>query len=259
MSTDINAINSLLERLLRIKLAHHLQVAKPTESFQNVANDMLQEIRKWLDLPDQPKDNNEFQEDLMNLMVRTASRHYAIKDIPIDQSEWNRLLAHWLRQNTFNNIIKDREIYYILAVDGFMGFQPNDLKKYLSNITNILRNTYRIHYRAVRNMYNWINSSNIACLTGTDSASVIFLAFLNLYEKRLSICNRDVLTHLNQVKIWTEGYLHQHSNYYKVIKEVNDKLLDQIGKVYLDHFLNEEDWKLIGKEQTDKLEYFAYK
>lgn len=250
-------MDDTLKKLLRLKLVRHLQAAKPTDSFVKVASNMIQEIKQWLHLPDQVIETNDLQESLMNLMVRTASKHYAIKDMPTDPSEWSRLITHWLRQNTFNNIIKGREIYYLLSVDGFMGFL--DLKKYVSNITGTLRQPYSTHNHAVRKMYEWIDVSPIACLTGTDSACVIFLALLKFYEKHLVIYNHDVLTHLNQVRVWTEGLLHQHSNYYRIIKQVNDTLLDELGKVYVNQFSNEEDWKLIGKEQTDKLEFFLYK
>lgn len=233
-----------------------MRESESTDSIQQIYQKVFQDLKKWFKIYDIKENDNSYQENLMDLFAKTASKHYAIKEMPCNMSEWNRLLSHWLRQNIFENCIKDRDIYIILSVDGFMGFQPKDLKKYLTNIINKLRNAYYLHNEAVRIMYKWIDNSKISSLTGTDSGSVIFLALLNVYENNLTIYDNEIKMNLYQIKTWVEGYLHQHSNYYKIIKEIDNDMLKELGSVYKNQFLNDDQWKTIAKEQVTKMKNY---
>lgn len=168
------------------------------------------------------------------------------RKIPADD-EWIRMLSQWLRVNKTN--VMDRQLYYILAVDGFGGFQPGDLKKYVCNLIGPFRKKYEFHMEAVRNMYRWMDANEkVSHLQGPDSACILFWAFLNRYLQCLMLDDQTTLQ-MQQVKTWVEGYLHKQSMYYKDILNVDEKCLEEMMKVYEGSFLKEDDWKSVAEEQ----------
>lgn len=255
-------MNFQLKYLLNLKLAHHILNSEENayDTYESHCLDLLKTVRGWLKLSDVENHDDEthwFKQKLVKLFVTTASRHYAIKETPRDLSEWTRLLLHWTKQNTCSDgdLIKEREVYFLMAVDGFSGFKVKDLRKYLVNLFSTLRDPYKTHHRAVRRMYEWLDQSAVcSSLTGTDSACVVFLALLKVYDdNKLAGNDHSIKFHLNSVRQWTEGFLHQHAHYYKVIQSIDNLVLDELGRVYVEAF---PEWNKIGYELIATLENF---
>lgn len=251
--SSIDYLNNQIQTLLQLKLTHHVMRGQPFETLEYHRECILHEISQWLQLSrENSEKNQQFQEDLITLFSKNKK---PFKEIPKDISEWKRLLNSWLRSNVSENIIKDRTIYHLLSADGFSGYEPKDLKRYFSNIFTPLRYVYRLHTRAVRIMYESFDANpKIASLTGTDSCCVIFLALLHIFIPHFISLLNDSQT---RMRIGTsrrkvEGYLNQHREYYKDIKNVDESMLKHLGQVYLDQFENEE-WKMIGHELLTKM------
>ncbi|GFQ91198.1 ribonucleoside-diphosphate reductase subunit M2 [Trichonephila clavata] len=138
--------------------------------------------------------------------------------------------------------VKERDIYQLLAVDGFDGFEAKHLKFYLSVILDqkVVRHEYRFHIKAVRAMYRWFESQpKVSSLTGTDSGCVVFLTLLQLYMNKLQLMDDEVTLQVHLAKRLAEGFLHRNANYYKDVRNVTERCGDW-ERLTLDerHFLS---------------------
>lgn len=235
----------MLRHLLQWKLVSQV-TKKDDDTLVEASRRVVKQVSEWLRVP-LPDDRRQYQEPLMALLS-------ANRDLPRQPSEWNRLLSQWLRHNTVTgrDLVKDRTVYRLLAVDGFLGFKPKDLKKYLSNVLDEdLRRDYRRHAEGIRRMYDQMDSS----LTGTHSACVVFLALLKGIEDRLTIHDQNVLMHLHRIRVWTEGFLHQDAEYYETIRNVDGAMLDRLMDVYTEQD-DDDGWKRVAEEQVKLLDNF---
>lgn len=212
---------------------------------------LIEELTHWI----QPSRNvvhvydSSYRDQLMSLLSSTSKHH--VKDVPQDESEWIKLMNQWIRNTSNEEIIFNREVYQILAVDGFYGFRPKDLKHYLSGVLLPLRSEFKMHAKGVRAMYEFFDqTATIASLSGTDTACAIFLALLELYANLLKklLMDDQIRFQVQQAKSWAEGFLHKHSDYYRDVKYVNETLLKTLIKVYAKQFTDEEKMKLVGRE-----------
>ncbi|GBN05071.1 hypothetical protein AVEN_117940-1 [Araneus ventricosus] len=176
--------------------------------------------------------------------------------MPQEVLEWTRLLNQWLRQHATEDMV-DRQIYRLLAIDGFEGFEAKDLRTYLASALNSkgIREEYRQHTRAVRSMYEWIDTRpEISSLMGTDSACVVFLAFLQLYESKLNTLLADdrVAMQTHRARRSAEGFLHRNASYYKDIRKVTEDLLRELVFKY-EYVWKGQDGRRIGTELMTRL------
>lgn len=236
-------IHNLLTKKLVLRMIH----GRPSNTIQFHRRQMAEQLIEWIteDIPD--TFNTKYRDQLMTLLASAFKQ--TIKDMPIDESEWLKLMNQWIRINSLNDVIFNREIYQILAVDGFRGFRPKDLKYYLTSILLPIRVEYEMHAQGVRAMYDFFNENvNIESLTGTDSACVILLALLDFYTSNLVILDDQICLKIQQAKFWAEGFLHKHSEYYHDINNVNEDVIKMLGNIYCQHFTDKKDWKTVGKE-----------
>lgn len=110
-------------------------------------------------------------------------------------------------------ILKSKELLYLLAVDGFLGYTVPDLKKYACNLKtgNLCVTLADKHIHTVRNIYH------LACLkalSGTDSAAVIFASLLNVYIKYVK-SSKILIRHQKNVQY----YLLRQSKIYSDIQK----------------------------------------
>ncbi|GFQ82900.1 uncharacterized protein TNCT_346561 [Trichonephila clavata] len=96
---------------------------------------VLQQVAEWLHIPNALSMHQDdcVKDQLLQLLSKGIKRKNFLK-IPQDESEWTHLLNVWLRCNTMDHDVKERDIYRWLAVDGFDGFEAKHLKLCLSAI-----------------------------------------------------------------------------------------------------------------------------
>lgn len=237
-------------------MIHLVSQGRPEESLQHHRRTLLKEISEWLKVSEDfvHDENKQYREELFSLLIKASPKHEQIQRVPNDIQSWKKLLAKWLKTNVAANMVKYREVYYFLAVDGLFGFEPNDLKNYFINVLDQMRSEYNSHLQGVRAIYERMGETeSVSSLTGTDSGCVVLLTLLKLYLQHLTIPDDQRLTQLQEIRIWAEGFLHQHADYFTDVRNVNDSLLESMGKVYLKSFGDSEKWKLVGLEQTAKL------
>ncbi|GFS53161.1 uncharacterized protein TNCV_4516921 [Trichonephila clavipes] len=151
--------------------------------------------------------------------------------------------------------VKERDIYRLLAVDGFDGFEAKHLKLYLPSILDqkFIRQEYRLHVKAVRAMYQWFESQpQVSSLTGTDSGCVVFLTLLQLYMNNLEMMEDEITLQMHLAKRSEEGFFHRNANYYKDVRNVTEALLQELGNIYVQEW-QDKDWTFVANEQLTRL------
>lgn len=247
------SLDKKIQSLLTQKVVLRVVNGRPSDTIQFHRHQLAEELLGWItkDVPD--TFNATYRDQLLTILASAFKQ--TIKDIPIDESEWIKLLNQWIRINSLNDVISTRDIYRVLAVDGFRGFRPKDLKRYLSSILIPIRTEYRMHDKGVRAMYEFFDKDlTIESLTGTDSACVIFLALLEFYVSNLKLLDDQICYQVQQAKSWAEGYLHKQSDYYHDVKNVTENLIKTLGNVYSQQFTYPEDWKTVAKELLKNME-----
>ncbi|GFQ74681.1 hypothetical protein TNCT_20671 [Trichonephila clavata] len=104
-------------------------------------------------------------------------------------------------------ILRSNDLNILLAVDGFCGYCPNDLKNYINNLK--YANDGDKHINAVREMYNLEILRN---LSGTDASCIVFLALLTIYKK--SIKDDQAILILENVISNVRNYLMKNAQFY---------------------------------------------
>lgn len=235
---------------------HQVLMGQPSDTLDFHRHKLIEELIEWI----QPSQNvvntydATYRDELMTLLSSASKQQ--VKDVPLDESEWLKLMNQWIRNTSNEEIIINREVYKILAVDGFHGFRPKDLKHYLTCILLPLRTEFKMHAKGVRAMYEYFDQNlSIESLSGTDTACSIFLALLKLYAKLLKEkLTDDLVRHqLQQVQSWAEGFLHKHSEYYRDVKHVDEMLLRTLGNVYCEQFTDLKKMKYVGNELLKNL------
>lgn len=242
-------LNDKLKVLLNQKLVGMVLRGRISDSLQHHRMTLIRELADWIkpftDLPDSY--DARYRNQLLSLFATVSKQ--TVKNIPFEYSEWLKLFNQWIRCNSEKEVIFDRKIFEILAVDGFRGIGVKDLKQYLGGILLPVRVEYRTHIQGIRAMYEHFDENLIIeSLIGTDSACVIFLALLHLYINHLEIFDDQVFIRVRRARLWAEGFLHNHRDYYRDLKQVNENVLTTLGNVYTQQFHNDEEWKKIGKE-----------
>lgn len=208
---------------------------------------VLRRVSEWLQIPDMlDLYLDEIQRNQLVSLLYKGTKH--TKQLPQDDAEWSRLLTFWIRQNR----VEDRLIYHILAVDGFDGFEPKDLKYYLPAVIDpgCIRWEYRQHGIAVRSMYQWFEShSDVSSLTGSDSGCVVFLALLQLYVEEIPPVDEQIAMQAHRAQAWAEGYLYRNASNHQDVRKVTPDLLRELGRVYG----NAWDWHQVAREQLASL------
>ncbi|GFT26028.1 uncharacterized protein NPIL_17011 [Nephila pilipes] len=148
------------ESQTKLKQLLHLEVVKQSflggreETIEHHRWKVLHQVAEWLHIPDALSVNQEVcvKGQLIQLLLKGIKKKN-LKQMPQDELEWVQLLKLWLHRNTLNNDVKERDMYQLLAVDGFDGFEAKHLKLYLSGILsqNHMRREYRVSH-AVRAM-----------------------------------------------------------------------------------------------------------
>lgn len=248
-----NSLDNEIKKLLHEKLVRQVVKGRPSENLQFHRKKLIKQIIDWIGGNEKIKidddDNDNIRHELITLLATTCKQN--VKDIPLEDSEWTKLLNQWIKANTSGAVLSNREIYKILAVDGFRGFKPKDLKSYLSDFLLPLRKEYKLHYQGIRKMYDFFNKNeSISSLTGTDSACVVFLALLEWYINKMKdnfLLDDQIMFRVQQTKLWAEGFLQQHVEYYKDIKNVDERFLQELGKIYAEQF-KDESWVIVGRD-----------
>ncbi|KAF8785777.1 hypothetical protein HNY73_011282 [Argiope bruennichi] len=162
-------------------------------------------------------------------------------------SDAPHLLDVYVRQNCIGKekLIKTRDVFIVLGVDGFEGLVH--LKPYL-NASYSPRIYSSLHFKAVQNMYHAIETMTISSLTGTDSACVVFLSLLKLF--RGSICDNQILIIMDQFFNKVESFMHRHAQYYQDVRLVNDDVLNQLARIYIE---TNPDWHEDAIQRTNLL------
>lgn len=214
--------------------------------------EVLEQVAKWLGIADDLEDfhDGQVREELIALLSRDVKRKN-VRQVPLDDVDWERLLKQWLNHHIVDKDVMSRDIYRLLAVDGIGGYEPSDLKKYLGHMLDPkkVRRDYRFHARAVRSMYNYLDSHPVlSSLIGTDSGCVVFLALLKLFTQTFTemMQDDDVVMHIRNAKQSAEMFLYRNASYYKDVHAVTDSILDELGDVYK---ACGHDWSRVGKEQ----------
>lgn len=227
------------------KLVDRILHGRRSDTVQFHREELANEIVGWIfeKLPDTY--NFEYREQLIDLLATVSKQN--LKDAQLHKSEWNRLLNEWLKKN--GDVIFKRDVYRILAVDGFHGLHSEHLKRYLPGILNPIRHGYRLHCRGVRAMYEFFEKNlKLESITGTDSAYVVYLALLHFYVSNLQLSDDQLCYQIEQAKSWTEGKLQKQSKYYPDLKHVDENVLKALSDVYVRQFRDEQDWKVVGNE-----------
>lgn len=226
----------------------------PFETLKFHRRQLIKELADWIGFYENENESGDenftFRNKLICLLA-TASKQN-VKDVPLDNSEWTKLLNKWIKENSSGAVVSGREIYKILAVDGFRGVKPKCLKNYLPDILLPLRNEYKSHVNAIRKMYEFFDKNEkVSSLTGTDSACVVFLALLEWYSFRMKdnlMQDDQIKFQVHQAKSTAEGFLQQHGEYFRDIKNVDEEFLKELGEIYAEEFKDCEYWKVVGRE-----------
>ncbi|GFQ83349.1 uncharacterized protein TNCT_423371 [Trichonephila clavata] len=245
-----------LKRLLQQKVVYQCLVGGREETIEQHRWKVLQQVAEWLHIPHALSTHQDdcVKDQVLQLLSKGIKRKH-FKKIPQDESEWTHLLNVWLRRNTMNQDVKERDIYRWLAVDGFDGFEAKHLKLYLLAILDqkCIRQEYRLHIKAVRAMYRWFESQpQVSSLTGTDSGCVVFLTLLQLYVNKLEMMEDEITLQVHLAKRSAEGFLHRNANYYKDVRNVTEALLQELGNIYVQEWQG-KDWTSVANEQLGRL------
>lgn len=253
----IESPDEQLQDLLNKKVSRRCLMGYKEESLHQHRWKVLCEVAEWLGLSESlhMHENESVLEELSTLLLKNLKRKN-LKQMPREDLEWNRLLNQWLRQHSSEDVV-GRQIYRLLAVDGFEGFEVKDLRSYLTCVLNTknVREEYSQHMNAVRSMYDWINlQPEISSLMGTDSACIVFLALLQLFERKLNVLFSDdqVAMQTHQARRLAEGFLYRNASYYKDVRKVTEELLGKLGENY-EMAWEAKDWKRIGTELMTQL------
>lgn len=245
--SSVNSLDDEIKTLLTRKLVNRILHGRNSDTVQFHREELANELVGWIFeyIPDTY--NSVYREQLINLLAIVSKQN--LKDAQLHKTEWNRLLHEWLKKNCVNDIIFSRDIYRILAVDGFHGLHAENLKRYLPGILGPIRHEYRLHASGVRAMYEFFDDDlNIESITGTDSAYIVYLALLHFYSTRMQLSDDQVCYQIEQAISWTEGKLQKQSTYYPDLKCVNEDVIHTLANVYVQQFRNEQDWKVVGNE-----------
>lgn len=250
--SGIVSLDERLQELLQKKVAQHCFVGFKEETLEQHRWKVLCEVADWLQLSDtlRMQQNGWVLDEMLTLFLKDLKRKN-LKQTPREEMEWTRLLNQWLCHHPTEDVV-GRHIYRLLAVDGFEGFETKNLHCYLSGILNPkdIRVEYRQHVNAVRNMYDWIDSEpKISSLMGTDSACIVFLALLQLFQRKLTELFSDdhIAMQAHQARRLAEGFLHRNSTYYRDVRNVTEEMLKELGEIY-EMTWKGKDWSEIGTE-----------
>lgn len=249
LSSIESILNYQLHQLVQQKLVYRVRKGNNHDTLSFHRRTLMEEMKQFLHPCDESFQDFSYRDKLITLLA--SSSKTPVIDIPIDILEWHKLLNQWIRNHVLEDIIFNREIYAILAVDGFYGFKPKELKHYLSRILLPLRYEFQLHTQAVRSMYRWIAKNPlVASLPGTNSACLIFLALLEFYTEQLVklLFDDQMRFQVQQAKSRAEGFLHKHSDYYRDIKNVDEALVISLSQVYSKEFTDPEKCKNIAEE-----------
>lgn len=246
-----SSLDAKLKKLLTRKLTHQVISGRPSDTLLHHRRRLLRELTRWI-LPSEKSPSTfdpTFRDQLITLLATESKQ--GLKEIPVEESDWNKHINQWLKNNSADDIVFGREIFRILAVDGFSGIRPKDFKIYLSNILLPLRKLYRMHARGVRAMYAFFDQNGrVGSLTGTDSAYIILLALLILYVEHLpeELHDEQVSLRMRCLRSLVEGHLHKHSDYYRDIQNVNEDMLSTLAGLYTGQFVKRDNWETVGRD-----------
>lgn len=219
---------------------------KPFETLEYHRRQLVRELGEKMGVPSE-EGNDRFRNRLLGLLSSVSKQN----STPADNSDWVKLLNKWIKANSSGAVLSNREIYEILAVDGFRGFKPKHLKLHLPEVLSPPRKERESHRRGVRSMYDFFRErKGVSGLTGTDSACVVFLALIRWYSSRMRddlMLDDQIEYGVGRAKIWAEGFLQQHADYYPDVKNVDEELLEEFGGVYERQF-RDESWREVGRE-----------
>lgn len=254
---EIVSLDEKLQDLLHKKVAQHCLKGYKEETLEQHRWKVLCEVASWLQLSDtlHIQQNEWVLDELLTLLLKDL-KPKNVKQMPREELEWSRLLSQWMRLHASEDVV-GRQIYRLLAVDGFEGFEAKDLRSYLSNILNPkdIRKEYCQHVNAVRSMYDWIElQPDVSSLMGTDSACIVFLALLQLFERKLEELFSDdhIALRAHQARRLAEGFLHRNANYYKDVRKVTEEMLRELGERY-EMAWKGKDWSQLGTELMTQL------
>ncbi|GFQ93376.1 uncharacterized protein TNCT_229551 [Trichonephila clavata] len=186
--------------------------------------------------------------DLLNLPL-PLERDEKLKQLfgtSFQSTDLHRLLDEWIRKNSIakEKLIKTRDIFYILSVDGFKGL--TDLKPYLEEEPD------GNHIESVRAMYlAFDKKSSLQSLTGTDSACVVFVTLLMLFSNKILDDNVKMLA--TSIKKRIEGGMLKRAQYYKDIRLVNENVMKELISIYVE---KNPKYTECAKRKTDSLIYY---
>lgn len=253
----IESLDAQLKSLLEKKLVHSFLLGRPTDTLLQHRHKLIEHISSWI-LPSKETCietlDSFFRDELLTLLL-AETKHFS-REIPQDESEWNKLINQWIRINSTDDVVYKRNIYYILGVDGFSGIKPKDLKHYLWNVLNPLQNMFIMHVNGVRAMYNFFDIHlDVQSLSGTDVAGVIFLALLNFYATQHPelLLDDHVSLLVQRTRVMAEGYLHKQSEYFRDLKNVNEIMLQILAELYAEQFTREDYLKNVGQKMIKQL------
>lgn len=243
--------NARLKKLLNRKLVYQLISGRPSDTLLHHRHQLLKTLTRWI-LPSEKSPSTfdpTFRDQLITLLATESKQ--GLQEIPAEESDWNKHINQWLKTHSADDIVFDRDIFRILAVDGFGGIRPKDFKIYLVKILMPLRKLYRMHARGVRAMYAFFDQNgSVESLTGTDSAYVVLWALLILYVEHLpeELLDEHVSLRVKSLRCLVEGHLHKHSDYYHDIKKVNEAMLSTLAGLYKGQFVKRTHWKRVGRD-----------
>jgi hypothetical protein len=173
-----------------------------------------------------------------------------LSTLPQISSEWKKQLSRYVRQN--GDVVNTQHLYQLFAVDGFAGV--NHLKLYLNNIIDNLPSYQRRYVSAIRKMYQWMMTQNkLSDLTGSDSAVVVFLALLKLFENRVNIFDQMVKFILHRARLNADALLHKNANYYQDVRRIDENLLDELGRVFETEYDDLEELQFVAVNKLNNL------
>lgn len=234
---------------------YSLLFGRITDSLMQHRRKLIEQISSWILSSEstgiEPIDYF-FRDELLTLLL-DETKHFS-REIPQEESEWAKLISQWTRNNSTDDIVYSRNIYRILAVDGFLGIKPKDLKLYLPNILSPLRNMFIMHVNGVRAMYEFFET-HVESLSGTDTAGVIFLALLDVYASQhpFLLLDDHVARKVQQTRAMVDGYLHRQSKYFCDLRKVTGITLQILAELYAKQFTREDHLKNVGKELIKRL------
>ncbi|GFS37513.1 uncharacterized protein NPIL_626081 [Nephila pilipes] len=121
-------------------------------------------------------------------------------------------------------ILRSNDLNVLLAVDGFSGYTPNDLKNYINNLK--YADDGDKHTNIVRKMYDM---DLLKSLSGTDASCIVFLALLTVYIKFIS--DDQALLIIESIISNFRNYLMKNAQFYgDIANAVNN--LDEIVEFY---------------------------